>query len=208
MLKIGVVVGSTRPNRIGRGVADWVYKEASKRSDSIFEMLDIKDFNLPILDEPVPAGMSSRYTKPHTRNWSEKVSNMDAFIFVTPEYNHGPPAALKNALDFLYEEWNDKVAAFVGYGSLGGARSVEILRVTLSELQMATVRTQLAFFLKTDFENFKNLKPASHHVKTLNTMIEELISWGEALKSTRLTELESSERNLINKAIEQRPGMH
>lgn len=185
MLKIGIIIGSTRPHRISPNIAQWVFEEASKRKDAEFELVDIKDFGLPLFDEPVPGGMSSNYTHVHTKKWSEKISSLDAFIFVTPEYNHGPSGALKNAIDFLYEEWNNKVAGFVGYGSLGAARSVEVLRIIMAELQVATVRTQLAFFLRSDFENFQRLKTASHHVKTLNILIDQIIFWGEAIKEKR-----------------------
>lgn len=192
MLKIGIIIGSTRPNRIAPGVAEWVYNEAGKRKDAEFELVDLMDFGLPLLDEPVPPGMSSNYTHDHTKKWSEKISSLDAFIFITPEYNHAPSGALKNAIDFLYQEWNNKVAGFVGYGSLGAARAVEILRIVMAELQVATVRTQLAFFLRNDFENFQTLKTATHHVKTLNILIDQIIFWGEALKEKRLEKQEET----------------
>jgi NAD(P)H-dependent FMN reductase len=209
MLRIGIILGSTRPGRIGEGVAKWVYSEARKRPDAEFELVDVKDYDLPLLDEPVPAGMSSNYTKPHTKKWSSKISSFDAFLFVTPEYNHGPSGALKNAIDFLYAEWNNKVAGFVGYGSVGGTRVVETLRLIMAELQVATVRTQLALSLRSDFENFKNLKPAPYHVKTLNKTIDEVISWGTAMRGVRLEEEESNSEGLAGKFNEdQRPSVH
>lgn len=185
MLKIGIIIGSTRPNRIGAGVAQWVYAEAKKRTDAEFVLIDLKDFNLPLLDEPTPAAMASTYTKEHTRKWSAAIAPMDGFIFVTPEYNHGVSGALKNAVDFLYKEWNKKVAGFVSYGGAGGARAVEQLRTVLTECQVATIEQQLLFFLKTDFENFQKLRPASNHVKTLGTLIDNLLLWGEAMAMIR-----------------------
>jgi NAD(P)H-dependent FMN reductase len=122
MIKVAIIIGSTRPGRIGEGVGKWVYEIASKRTDASFELVDLAEVNLLLLDEPFPPAMH-RYTKEHTKAWSEKVTSFDGFIFVTPEYNHGVPAALKNALDFLYVEWNNKVAGFIGYGNTGGARS-------------------------------------------------------------------------------------
>jgi NAD(P)H-dependent FMN reductase len=105
MLKVAIIIGSTRPGRKAEVVARWVYDIASKRNDAAFEIVDIKDFNLPLLDEPVPAAMG-QYSQPHTKAWAAKIEQFDAFVFVTPEYNHGPSAALKNAIDFLHREWN------------------------------------------------------------------------------------------------------
>ena len=127
MLKIGIIVGSTRPGRKALDVANWVQSVAGKRRDAIYEVVDIADFDLPLLDEPVPPSMDE-YSKPHTIAWAEKIGGFDAFVFVTPEYNRSTSAALKNALDFLYKEWNNKAAGFVSYGSAGGARAVEHLR--------------------------------------------------------------------------------
>lgn len=210
MLRVGIIIGSTRPNRIGEGVARWVFDEARKRTDADFELVDIKDFNLPLLDEPIPAGQSSNYTQEHTRKWSQKISSFDAFIFVTPEYNHGVSGALKNAIDFLYEEWNNKVAGFVGYGSIGGARVVESLRLIMAELQVATVRSQLSLILRNDFENFKIFKPQGHHVKVLNKMIDEVISWGTAIRNIRLNIEEENSEGYAGKipSEEQRPSVH
>ena len=142
MLKIAIIIGSTRPGRNGEAVAKWVYEIAQKRSDAEFELVDIKDFNLPLLDEPVPPIMG-QYSKPHTKAWAAKIGSFDGYVFVTPEYNHGISGALKNAIDFLFREWNDKAAGFVSYGGAGGARAVEQLRLVLAEVQMATVRNQV-----------------------------------------------------------------
>ena len=184
MIKLAVIIGSTRPGRNGEAVAKWAYDLAKKRSDAEFELVDIKDFNLPLLDEPISPTMG-QYSKEHTKIWSEKIASFDAYIFVTPEYNHGICGALKNAIDFLYKEWNNKVAGFIGYGNAGGARAVEHLRLVMAELQVADVRGQVALSLMTDFENFRVFKPAPYHEKTLNTMIDQVISWGTALKNLR-----------------------
>ena len=124
MLKIALILGSTRPGRNGEAVSQWVYEIAKRRSDANFELVDIKDFNLPLLDEPIPPSMG-QYSQEHTKTWSAKIDSFDAYIFVTAEYNHGIPGALKNAIDFLFKEWNNKVAGFVSYGSAGGVRAVE-----------------------------------------------------------------------------------
>src|SRR6201982_151776 len=143
MLRIAIIIGSTRPGRNGEAVAKWVYEIAQKRSDAEFELVDIKDFNLPLLDEPVPAAMGN-YSKPHTKAWGAKIDSFDAYVFVTPEYNHGINGALKNAIDFLYHEWNNKAAGFVGYGGAGGVRAVENLRLVMGEIKIADVRAQVA----------------------------------------------------------------
>ena len=138
MLKIAIIIGSTRPGRNGEAVAKWVYETAQKRTDAEFELVDIKDFNLPLLDEPVPPIMG-QYSKPHTKTWAAKIGSFDAYVFVTPEYNHGISGALKNAIDFLFAEWNNKAAGFVSYGGVSGVRAVEHLRLVLAEVRMATV---------------------------------------------------------------------
>ena len=186
MLKVAIITGSTRPGRVADAVAHWVFDIASKRSDAAFEIVDIKDFNLPLLDEAVPAAMG-QYSQPHTKVWAAKIAQFDGFVFVTPEYNHGPSAALKNAIDFLYREWNNKSAGFVGYGGNGGARSVEILRQVVSNVELADVRAQVGLSLFTDFENFTTFNPGSHLEPTVNGMLDQVIAWGGALKRLRAT---------------------
>ncbi|WP_266205095.1 NADPH-dependent FMN reductase [Pontibacter kalidii] len=189
-LKIAVIIGSTRPGRNGEAVGKWVYEIASKRSDATFELIDLLEVNLPFLDEPNSPAMQ-KYTKQHTKDWSARIDPFDAFVLVTPEYNHGVPASLKNALDFLYKEWNNKAVGFVAYGNAGGARSVEHLRNIVAELQMADVREQVALSLFTDFENYTDFKPASFQEKKLNTLLDQLISWGTALKQVRTQKKEA-----------------
>ena len=184
MIKIAIVIGSTRPGRKAEAVARWVYEIAAKRPEAEFELVDIKTFDLPLLDEPIPPSMG-KYSQPHTKTWAAKIASFDAFVFVTPEYNHGTSGALKNAIDFLYSEWNNKAAGFVSYGSIGGARAVEQLRLVMGELQVADVRAQVALSIYTDFENFTAFKPALLHEKSLNAMLTQVIAWGGALKTLR-----------------------
>src|SRR5688572_29072622 len=153
MINVAVIIGSTRPGRVGESVGKWAFEIAKRRKDAQFELVDVVEFDLPLLDEPVPPSQG-KYSKEHTKRWAAKIASFDAFIFVTPEYNHGTSGALKNAIDFLYAEWNNKAAGFVGYGSVGGARAVENLRLVMGELQVADVRAQVALSLFTDFENF------------------------------------------------------
>src|SRR5947208_7760156 len=141
MLRIAIIIGSTRPGRKAEAVAKWVYEIAQNRSDAEFELVDIKDFDLPLLDEPVSPIMGE-YTQQHTKIWSAKIASFDAYVFVTPEYNHGTSGALKNAIDFLYHEWVNKAAGFVRYGGDTGARAVEQVRLVQDEGEDATVRSQ------------------------------------------------------------------
>ena len=184
MLRIAIIIGSTRPGRKAEAVAKWVYEIAQNRSDAEFELVDIKDFDLPLLDEPVSAIMG-QYTHQHTKIWSAKIASFDAYVFVTPEYNHGTSGALKNAIDFLYHEWVNKAAGFVSYGGAAGTRAVEQLRLVLAEVQIATVRNQVLLSLFTDFENFSVFKPAPQHEKSVNAMLEQVTAWGSALKTLR-----------------------
>jgi NAD(P)H-dependent FMN reductase len=184
MLKIGILVGSTRPGRRGAVVARWVYDVLKVRDDAEFEIVDIEDYKLPLLDEPMPPSRR-QYSKEHTKSWSAKIDSLDAFIFVTPEYNHATSAALKNAIDFLFQEWNDKAAGFVGYGGSGGIRAVENLRLVMGEIKVADVRAQVALSLYTDFENFTTLTPQENQVRAVHRLGDEVIAWGGALKSLR-----------------------
>ncbi|WP_437769243.1 NAD(P)H-dependent oxidoreductase [Sorangium sp. So ce281] len=184
MLKVAIILGSTRPGRNGEAVAKWVHDVATKKGGADYELVDIKDFDLPLLDEPAPPSMG-QYTKPHTKAWAAKIDSFDAFVFVTPEYNHGTSGALKNALDYLYKEWNNKAAGFVSYGSAGGSRAVEQLRLVMAELQIADVRSQVMLSLFDDFENFSVFKPRPRHEKSVGTLLDQLLAWAGAMKTLR-----------------------
>jgi NAD(P)H-dependent FMN reductase len=184
MLKIGIIVGSTRPGRKAAVVAQWAHEILKSRNDAEYEVVDIADYNLPLLDEPVPPLMG-QYSKAHSKTWAAKIASLDGFVFVTPEYNHGTSAALKNAIDFLFREWNNKAAAFIGYGSAGGVRAVESLRLSMGEIKVADVRAQVMLSLYTDFENFTTFKPHERHSKSVHAMADDLIAWTVALKGLR-----------------------
>ncbi|WP_234542513.1 NADPH-dependent FMN reductase [Streptomyces shenzhenensis] len=183
-LKIGIILGSTRPGRNGQAVADWVLARAKERADADYELIDLFDHPLPHLDEAVPASRGA-YAGEHTKAWAAKIKEFDGYIFVTPEYNHSTSGVLKNAIDYLYAEWNNKAAAFVSYGSLGGARAIEHLRAISSELQLAHVRQQLSFSLLTDFEGFTVFKPSAAHENAATVLFTQLESWAGALRSVR-----------------------
>jgi NAD(P)H-dependent FMN reductase len=197
MIRIALVVGSTRPGRRGTAVARWAFDAAAASPAVVdgrasIDILDVADFDLPLLDEPVPAAFGA-YAEPHTHRWSQAVAAFDAFVFVTPEYNHSFPASLKNALDYLYAEWQHKVAGFVSYGTSGGIRAVEQLRQVMGELKVADVPTQVALSMFADF-TFTDLTnptdpgtctPAPHNAETLTRMLEEIITWSTALAPLR-----------------------
>ena len=184
MVNVGIILGSTRPNRNGEAVARWVLERVTARNDASYELVDLKDYNLPLLDEPIPPSQG-KYSQPHTKRWAEKIASFDAFIFVTAEYNHAIPGALKNAIDFLYREWNNKAAAFVSYGSADGARAVESLRLVMAEIQIADVRAQVMFSLATDFKDYSEFTPDPRHEKELDTMLTQLLPWAEAMRTVR-----------------------
>ena len=184
MLKIQIITGSTRPSRVNDQVAKWIYRIASDRADLDVELVDIADYDLGILDEPKPAS-SGQYEKEHTINWSAKISQADGYIFISPEYNHGVSGALKNAIDFLYNEWNNKAAGFVGYGNAGAARSIEHLRSISGELQIADVRRAVHLSLSDDFENYSVFKPRDFHADKVNEMLNQLAAWSGALRAVR-----------------------
>jgi NAD(P)H-dependent FMN reductase len=197
VIRIAIITGSTRPGRRARAVSEWIAGVAERHlaaggHDAAVELLDLADFDLPLLDEPVPA-IFGNYACPHTRKWAAAVGAFDGFVFVTPEYNHSVPAALKNAIDYLYAEWNDKAAAFVSYGVNGGTRAVEHLRAILAEVRVAGVCTQVALSAFADFEHDESTDPSRQtvtvrgdaHEPVVAEMLEELISWSEALRSTR-----------------------
>lgn len=183
-LRIAIIVGSTRPGRRGKAVADWVLEQASARPGAQYELVDLVDYPLPHLDEAMPPSRG-QYAKEHTKTWAAKIASYDGYIFVSPEYNHSTSGVLKNAIDYLYGEWNNKAAAFVSYGALGGARAIEHLRGIASELQIAHVRSQLSFSLFTDFENFTTFNPGPQHKDGATSLFNQLESWTDALHAVR-----------------------
>jgi NAD(P)H-dependent FMN reductase len=184
MLKIAIIIGSTRPGRVGEAVAKWAHDIGRQRTDAEFELLDIANFNLPLLDEPLPAS-SGQYSRPHTRAWSAAVASFDGYVFVTPEYNHGMSGALKNAIDFLFHEWTNKAAGFIGYGGMTGARAIEHLRLVMAAVQVATVLPQVGLSLFTDFERFSVFKPTEVQTKSLATMLDHVVAWSGSLRALR-----------------------
>jgi len=185
MVKIGIITGSTRDSRVNLQVAEWVKSIADKRSDAEFKLIDIKDYNLPKFNEPIPAIMSQDYQAPEARVWSKKINELDGFVFVTPEYNKAVTSGLKDAIDYLYVEWNNKAAGIVSYGSTLGVTAANNLRLILTVPKVATVGTQPALSLFTDFEEMRTFKPAPFHEETVQTMLNEVVDWSTGLKTIR-----------------------
>lgn len=173
-MKFGIVLGSTREGRVSPQVGEYIKQVADKRESHEFEIVDIKEFDLPFMGtaESNPA-------------WNVKMDEFDGYIFITQEYNHGLTGALKNALDLLRPELANKAAGIVSYGSGGGIRAAEQVRLVLAEQKVASVRTNPAFNLFTDFENFATFKPGDHMEAGINDMLDELVLWSEAFKTIR-----------------------
>ncbi|WHY87113.1 NADPH-dependent FMN reductase [Neobacillus novalis] len=177
-LKIGIILGSTRQGRVSPQVGEWIKGIADKRGEANYEIVDIADYNLPFLG-------TTDGTEPGIAAWNEKLANLDGFVFIVQEYNHSITGALKNALDFAREGWNNKAAGIVSYGSTGGARAAEHLRGIMGELMIADVRVHPTLSLFTDFENGTEFKPAELHLDNVNAMLDQVIAWSGALKTLR-----------------------
>ena len=185
--KIAIIISTTRATRFGEKPAKWIYEIAAARSDMSVELVDLRDYPMPFFDEPASnAWVPSKNEV--ARRWQKKVAEFDGYIFVTAEYNRGIPAALKNALDYAYPEWNRKPAAYVGYGSVGAARAIEQLRLISVELQMAPTRTgvhiQGADFMAV-WQQGKDIKELSYLEKNSKDMLDELQWWASALMVAR-----------------------
>lgn len=176
-LKLGIILGSTRDGRVSPQVGAWVKSIADEREDAEVEIVDIKDYKLPLLGESDDLrGVMA---------WNAKLAELDGFVFIVSEYNRSMSGALKNAFDSAREAWNNKAAGIVSYGSAGGARAAEHVRTVLGELQVADVRSHTLLSLFTDFENGSVFKPAENRKVNVNAMLDQLIAWGGALKAVR-----------------------
>jgi len=189
MIRIGVIVGSTRPQRRSPQVASWVEQRAATRDDVEVEVLDLRAADLPMYDEPVAPAVGAIQGE-RARAWTAEVARFDAYVVVVPEYNHSYPAVVKNAIDLVFHEWNDKAVGFVSYGLHGGVRAVEHLRAVVSEVKLASVRTHVVLSLFHDFTLTDTVQPGSftpdeHQDQTLERMLDELVAWAGALQTLR-----------------------
>jgi NAD(P)H-dependent FMN reductase len=192
MTVISVIVGSTRQGRFSEKPAQWIFQRLKNRGGVDARLLDLRDFPMPFFDQPVPPAMPGRpaYENEVVKKWTAEIARSDGFIFVTPEYNYGPSAVLKNALDWVYPEWNRKAAAFVSYGSAMGARGVQQLRLTAIELQLAPVRSSVYIPVATLWAHFQggDVEAGLTELEaTAKTMIDDLVWWTAALKAARAT---------------------
>jgi NAD(P)H-dependent FMN reductase len=189
MTVISVIVGSTRQSRFSEKPAQWIFQHLKKR-DVDARLLDLRDFPMPFFDHAVPPAMPGRaaYENEVVKKWTAAIDTSDGFIFVAPEYNYGPPAVLKNAIDWVYPEWNRKAAAFVSFGSVGGARSVEQLRETAIEVQLAPIRSSVHIPVATLWAHFQggDVDKGLAELETpAKVMIDDLLWWTTALKTAR-----------------------
>src|ERR1700758_4155568 len=190
MTVISVIVGSTREGRFSEKPAHWILQQLEKRDGVDARLLDLRDFPMPFFDQPVPPGMPGRapYENEVVKRWTAAVAASDGFVFVTPEYNYGPPAVLKNAIDWVYQAWNRKAAAFVSYGGAMGARSVQQLRENLIEVQLAQIRSSVHIPVATLWAHFQGGdvdKGLAELEAPAKVMIDDLLWWTTALKTAR-----------------------
>jgi NAD(P)H-dependent FMN reductase len=186
MLTIKVILGSVREGRLGEKPAQWILEKAKSRENLSVELVDLKDYPLPLFAESQhPAAVSGNYPNEIAKKWAAKMGEADGFIFVTPEYNHGYPSSLKNAIDYIYGEWINKPAAFVSYGADGGVRAVEQLRQVVNQLQMYPVSAGVYMTRPWDYLNEQGVLDTTHFEKAGDAMLDQLSWLGEALKAAR-----------------------
>lgn len=185
--KIGIIVGSTRQGRFADHPAEWIKSIVDARTDLEAETLDLRDYPMPFFDEATSPARAAP-TNEVAQRWGKKIGSLDGFIIVAAEYNRGPTAVLKNALDYVYKEWNRKPVAFVGYGGVGGARSIEHLRLSCIELQMAPIRSavhiQIPVYLAVLKEG-KKLAEFDILQQNAKDMLDQFVWWANALKAAR-----------------------
>lgn len=185
-LKIKVIQSTTREGRFGEQPANWIFNLAKDVSEFEVEMLDLRDYPMPYYDEEItPTRITTPYSHKEVAKWTKKIEEADGFIIVTAEYNHGYPAVLKNALDYVYKEWNNKPVGFVGYGSVGGARAVEQLRQVVVELQMAPIRQGVHFNEYWNILDDNGKLKTENHEASAKILLEQLLGWAKALKEVR-----------------------
>jgi NAD(P)H-dependent FMN reductase len=183
-MKIGIIIGSVREERVGAQVAAWVHEQAEGR-DAVYEIIDLKDFDLPMCTSAtVAAAAGKQYADERVTRWSRAIDQCDAFVVVTPEYNHGVPGALKNAFDLLFPEWWTKAIAFVAYGSAYGLRAIEHWRLVVATANMYDIKAQVALSTAADFQDGK-LNPTDRHVTEMGALFNSLESAGRAMVSLR-----------------------
>jgi len=188
-LRIKIILGSTRPGRFSEHPGRLILEKANKVADVEAEILDLRDYEMPFFNEAIsPSSKTGDYENEAVQRWAKKIGEADGFLIVSAEYNHGPAAVLKNALDYTYKEWNNKPVGFVAYGSAGGARAVEQLRLTAVELQMAPIRSAVHINSPWGLVDERGaLKPGAldSYEKAIDGLLTQLVWWTRALKTAR-----------------------
>ncbi len=184
-LVVQTIICSTRPGRVGPIIANWFHEAARVHGKFDAQLVDIADFNLPVYDEPRHP-MMQKYEHDHTRAWAASVTAADAYVFVTPEYNYGPPPSLVNALNYVYREWNYKPASFVSYGGVsGGLRAVQVEKQILTTLKIMPIPEQVVVQMPGQQIEDGVFKPDGVHAASAGRTLDELHRWAEALKVMR-----------------------
>ena len=197
VLKVKIIIGSTRQGRFSEKPAQWIFEEAKKQEGVEAELLDLRDYPMPFYDSPITSSMAQgKYSNEVVKKWAEKINDGDAFIIVTPEYNHGYPAVLKNALDWLYPEWNKKAVGFISYGSAMGTRSVEQLRQVAVELQMAPIKNAIHIPTEIFIAAMMSKEPTGPEIfhpihegmrgDRVQMFFDDLLWWAKVLKEARI----------------------
>jgi NAD(P)H-dependent FMN reductase len=184
MTKIAIILGSTRPQRIGEQVASWVNGIATSRGDAEYELIDLRDHPLPHFDEPL-SPFQGQYQNEHTLAWARTIDAFDGYVFVSPEYNGHTSGVLKNAIDYLHAEWMNKSVGLVTYGIAGGAGAAGQLRKVCGQLGMADVSKHVLLSVHTDFENFTVFRPNGYAEVTLAGLLDQVVAWSTALAPLR-----------------------
>ncbi|MEL4504762.1 NAD(P)H-dependent oxidoreductase [Luteococcus sp. H138] len=184
-MKIGIIVGSTRQNRAGKNIGEWVVAQAEGRTDATFELVDLADFNLPFMTSPVPpAALGKQYPEPEIQEWSKKIDEYDGFVFVTPEYNHSVPAAFKNAVDVLGAEWMHKAVGFVSYGADAGVRAVEAWRVILANFNVYDIRNAVSINIFAEMDD-NGFAPNERRAGEVKELFDTLVPAAKAMATLR-----------------------
>jgi NAD(P)H-dependent FMN reductase len=208
MLKIGVILGTIRQGRFGEKPARWILGDLNKNPDIEAELLDLRDFNLPMFDAAVsPGWITEPYSDPAVARWTKKIGEQDGYVMIAPEYNRGYTSVLKTAIDWVYKEWTRKPVGFLSYGSVGGARAVEQLRTVAVEMQMVPIRQAIHLPIDLYISMMKDEAPVDPArfkpvEQQAHSLIEQLLWWGNALKAAREAEQKVKQVNELEGAAE------
>ncbi len=197
-LKLKIILGSTREGRFSEMAGAWIVEQTKKHAEFDAELLDLRDFEMPFFDQAAtPSSKTEPYTNPAVIRWTQKIAEADAFVLVTPEYNHSTSGVLKNAMDWVFPEWNKKAVGFVAYGTVGGARAVEHLRNVVAEQGMVSVRNAVYIFspwtLRENYTGTLNPGALDQFEHAADSMLVQLKEWGAAARHMRTVAVVATE---------------